>query len=113
MEALEYKYWRTLLSYINSAILYTQPSSSDYLGKVGDKVTINVVSSKVLYNKGRYAYNSPDTYVYRLLDNNGNAIIWSTTNELKDEPMTIKATIKELKTFRNEKQTVITRGKLI
>ena len=113
MDALEPKYWRTLLSYINSAILYTQPSSSDYLGKVGDKVTINVVSSKVLYTKGGYAYNSPDTYVYRLLDNNGNAIIWSTTNELKDEPMTIKATIKGLKEFRNEKQTVITRGKLI
>lgn len=86
---------------------------SDYAGAVGDKVSFIVKEYRVLYWKEPYAYNSPAAGVYRLIDEDGHIYIWSTSADGIDNGVMIVATVKGYKEYRGEKQTVITRGKIL
>ena len=99
-------------------------SVSEYVGEVGDKITIEVAEFKALYEKsGPTPWISGST-VYRIVDNNGNIYIWATGSLLHEHfwrsngdevdavANTIKATVKEHKEYKGERQTVITRGKI-
>ena len=129
---VEFRHWKLLLSYINSAMLYLQKQlakelerqglNNDYLGNVGDKIEFEVKSVKLLYTKyTNYSWRGEESYVYRILTTTNNVVIWNTqlalnenTNffECNSVPFTkIKATIKKLDEYKGEKQTVITRGK--
>ena len=115
---IEYKHWRLLISYINSAMTYLGNQfelNNNYLGNVGDKVEFEVRSVKLLYTKrveirfNQYA----TTGVYRIITTNNQIVIWNSSNDIPDNVKVIKGTIKSLNEYKGEKQTVITRGKIV
>ena len=113
MEYIEYKHWKLLISYINSAMTYLMNKNvkNEYIGKIGDRIEFTIKSIKVLFRTENYHSYYSDDYIftYRILTNDGYVIIWKTNKDLEID-MTIKATIKEYKEYKGEKQTVITRG---
>lgn len=88
-------------------------AKSEFAGLVGQKILFTVKECRVLYTKDPYTYGGDYTYVYRLVDENDHVLIWSTTNDNVEVDVTIGATIKSLGDYRGEKQTTITRGKIV
>lgn len=84
-------------------------SISEYIGDIGDK--IEFTSKPVVVSSFENEYGV--SILYKFIDNE-NVIIWRTNKYLDPEvAYKIKATIKEHSDFRNVKQTVITRGKIL
>ena len=88
-------------------------AKSEFAGLVGQKILFTVKECRVLYTKDPYVYCGDCTYVYRLVDENDHVLIWSTTNDNVEVGVTIGATIKSLGEYSGEKQTTITRGKIV
>ena len=113
MQYIESKHWKLLLSFINSALTYLMNKNvkNEYIGNIGDRIEFTIKSVKTLFRVENYhSYNEDDyVYTYRILTDNDYILIWKTTKELENG-MKIKATIKEYKNYKDEKQTVITRG---
>ena len=84
-----------------------EPSNSEYVGEVGDRLTLTVKVRQAIITDGLYGANT--FHVFE--DENGNAFTWATNAKSweKGEVHTIKATVKEHKLYKNEKQTVLTR----
>ena len=118
MQWIESKHWRLLISYLWSAMRYLDSKNikNEWLGKVGDRVTFKCKSVKVLwanYNRWESSYyNDVYDYTYRIITTEGFIIVWSTGKELKADDV-VKATIKSLDTYKDEKQTVVTRGSVM
>ena len=98
-------------------------SSSNYIGNIGDRITIEVAEYKPLYTKTSPTGWTAGATVYRIIDTDGNIYIWSTTSnlhehywngndEIEANVKTITAAVKDHKEYKGEKQTVITRGKI-
>lgn len=84
-------------------------STSEYIGDIGDK--IEFTSKPVVVSSYENEYGV--SVLYKFVDG-GNVIMWRTGKYLDpDVEYTIKATIKEHSDFRNVKQTVVTRGKVL
>lgn len=113
LEYRDYKLVASLIStYLKSQERAKQAEQTSYVGNVGDKVTFTVQSARVLYSKGSYSYRGPETLVYKIVDTNGNVYKWSTTSDIHEGDV-ITATIVEHTEYKGEKQTVITRGKIM
>lgn len=82
---------------------------SEYLGNVGDRITFTATARLISSYEGEYGWSG----LYKFVDDDGNIIMWSTNKELDNSKYTITATIKNLQEYRGEKQTVVTRGKII
>lgn len=84
-------------------------SVSEYIGDVGDKIEFTAKPVVVSSYENEYGVS----ILYKFVDD-GNVIMWRTGKYLDpDVAYTIKATIKEHSNFRNVKQTVVTRGKVL
>ena len=83
----------------------------DYLGRIGDSVDFECIKSSIVYTNPPYAYNSPVTFVNKLIDKDGHVIIWTTSQQIPDHCL-IKATVKAHKVYKGINETVITRGKI-
>ena len=84
-------------------------STSEYIGDVGDKIEFTAKPIVVSTSENEYGIS----ILYKFVDD-GNVIMWRTGKHLDpDVEYKIKATIKEHSNFRNVKQTVITRGKVL
>lgn len=83
---------------------------SDYLGAVGDRVKdIPIIGVRVVWSgETQFGYH----FLYKMVDQNANVLIWSTGKELPEENFTITGTIKELKEYNGVKETVMTRCKI-
>lgn len=126
MPYVESKHWKILLSYLNSAMNYLQKQqqlqqranadNNAYLGKVGDKVEFTIQSVKALFsNYVSVGYrNSVETITYKFITENGNTVLWSTGKQITDDYIGCKVTgtIKALKEYKGEKQTIVTRCKI-
>lgn len=114
LEYIESKHWRLLLSYINSALNYLQDLqiNNTYLGNINDRVEFTIKEVKALYSNGQYSYYSDENITYKIKTTNNQIIIWSTEKEPKAN-QTYKATIKSLKEYKDIKQTVVTRCRLV
>lgn len=86
---------------------------NEYVGNIGDKISITVESTRCLYEKGRYAYRSDYRYQLEIKDKEGHTYIWSCIYNELDKGTVINATVKDHKEYKGIKQTVITRGKII
>lgn len=88
--------------------------STHHVGKVGDKIEIEIASLKVLYIKDNSwkSYYAQSTIVYRIIDENGNIFKYSSSKNLENVKR-IKATIKGHSEYKGEKQTIITRAKVL
>lgn len=95
---------------------------SQHVGNVGDKITITGKPSVLTSWQTQWGY----TTIYKIVDADRNVFIWKTSGDLiaQDEngydvytpdmeEVTVKATIKEHNEYNGEKQTVITRCKVI
>ena len=99
-----------------------QKAKSNFVGEVGDRITLTAVPSVLTSWKNEFGW----TTLYKFVDDNNNVYVWKTSTDLiaQDENgydvyvpdmknVTIKATIKEHNEFRGEKQTVLTRCKIV
>lgn len=84
---------------------------SNWVGEVGQKIELDVSIENVRTLEGQYGY----TYLYKMLDENGNDITWFASRAaLKGlNKAKIKGTIKKHSEFNGRKQTVLTRVKVI
>lgn len=87
--------------------LIYDPSSSEFQGNVGDKVDIYVTVKRKADIESYYGVS----HMHEFEDDNGNIYVWFTQSQNWEEgtKVHIKGTIKELKVFRNTKQTILTR----
>ena len=93
---------------------------SDYLGNVGEKITVTAKLIKEYTYDTNYGYYGGTSTIYTFEDDNGNKILWTTSSMpyVNDKPIesgktyTITGTVKEHKEYKGEKETVLTRCKL-
>lgn len=105
-------------------------ANSTYYGNVGDKVELTVkYDHSAWWEQPSYAgYGTETIYLHCFRDENDNLIVWKTTKAIgkytddemtnweypeKGEKVIIKGTIKEHKEYAEEKQTVLTRCKVL
>ena len=114
METITNKHWRLLISYLDSAMRYISNHDiiNDWSGKVGDRISFTCKHINILWTNSSMYYPYDPIYTYRIISEEGKVIIWKTDKELK-EGQFIKATIKSLDTYKDEKQTVVTRGSVL
>lgn len=127
LQYCQYRDFAFILSYINMCYREKQKAqekairdaqrkkdaeTSQYVGKVGDKITFKVMDVRVLYTMEPYAYGAGCTYAYRMVDEDGNVLIWKTGGDVQKGDK-IRATVKSQSEYRGEKQTTVTRGKVL
>lgn len=99
---------------------------SGYVGNVGDKIEKELTLKKrIAYSACYNGYSESTSYIYLFEDNNGNVYKWNTANFLEKqvgrflepindgENVKLKGSIKAYEEYKDEKQTVLTRCKLI
>lgn len=87
IEARDFKLLASgIFKYINYTATAKKEAKSEYAGSVGERIEFTIKSAVVLYVKSgsRYSYYADDVSVYKIVDNHGNILIWSTTNELHE-----------------------------
>lgn len=91
-------------------------TESNYIGKIGEKITIKAKLNKVVPYQNQYGI----TYIHYMTDENNNIIVWFASGKnLYDQIgdnnnyFTISATIKNHEDYKGIKQTIITRAKII
>lgn len=85
--------------------------TSEHIGTIGQRIQINITSYKCITS---WNTDFGETYVWKLMDDNGNVFTWKTSTYLDDECVgkSLKGTVKEHKVFRDVKQTELTRCKV-
>jgi hypothetical protein len=87
---------------------------SQHIGAVGDKL-VNLPVTMIGFNTS--AGNYGDTYIYRMLTDDGNVLTWFASNpqevEIGGKMLLKTATVKKHDAFRGVALTVVTRCKLI
>ena len=86
-------------------------STSEYVGNIGDKISVEVKLVGKYYYEGFYGV----TNIYKFVDNNDNIYVWktSTYKEIElNEVYTLRGTIKEHSEYKDEKQTILIRCKI-
>lgn len=98
-----------------------QKAQSDYTGNIGDKITIELTYVNSFYFDTQWGTSC----IHKFIDSNNNIFIWKTNNNLEkivdnayisieqSEQIKLKGTVKEHKEYNNEKQTVLTRCKIL
>ncbi len=86
-------------------------SSSQHVGCVKDKITVDVASCSVA---GVYSTIYGTTSIYRFVDIDGNVYVWHTSTYIEhlNRVKSVSGTIKSHSEFKGEKQTVLTRCKI-
>lgn len=88
--------------------LMYEPGISEYVGEVGARLDLDVIVKRIFTGSNYFGSYT----IYTLEDANGNEFVWTTSakkNWTVDAALSIRGTVKEHKTFRNVKQTVLTR----
>lgn len=91
-----------------------QPKSGEYLGNVGQRITVTVTVTKRLEFENEYMRGWPTTtYKYIMKTADGNTVTWQTDSVYWREghECTIIGTVKEHTEYNGVRQTVLTRCK--
>lgn len=85
----------------------------EWVGKVGDKITVQVKHSHTYYTAG-FAYRQTQAH-HIFKDAEGNIYTWATTSALDIDPNATQmtATIKEHREYKGEKQNAVIRCKFV
>lgn len=126
LEDPEYRHIKLLASFVNTYFKAQQQkqqqqlkqqarekeaAGSDYVGKVGDKITFTIASSKVIYEKTfSNGWSTTVTPVHRIVGTDGNIYIWATRGAVMDGDV-VTGTVKDHSEYQGEKQTVVYRAK--
>jgi hypothetical protein len=87
-------------------------ADSNWLGVAGDKIEVSVTIIKAITLEGTYGC----TTLYIMRDDAGNKVTWNSSSYSKGESgdkLRLKGTIKKVDMYNGEKQTVLTRCKVI
>lgn len=93
----------------NDAIYSAQFKSSNHVGNIGDKVSIDVEVKESIYSRN-YGF-----YIYKFSDANGNLFTWKTGNYYdleKGQKVNLRGTIKNHSEYRMVKENILTRCKI-
>ena len=104
--------------------LKEEATNTEYYGKVGDKITVEVTGKIVGSYETSYGYYGQTVRIWEFTDAENHVFVWKTSSffavdneeKMDDEHVfhgKIKATIKEHSEYRGKKQTVITRVKAV
>lgn len=84
-------------------------SSSDFVGNVGERITIQAVAAKLVTS---WDTQFGTTYLYKFADAAGNVYVWYASRSIElNDSMTLVGTVKDHTTYDGIKQTVLTRCK--
>jgi hypothetical protein len=89
-----------------------QKGVSQYVGAEGDKIEVSVTLEAIFGYETQYGY----MHINLFRDADGNIYKWCSKNVLeltKEEFKTIKATIKGHEEYKNQRQTILTRCKIV
>lgn len=89
-----------------------QEASSQFVGKIGERITVDVSSVKCATSwDNSYSGYPTTTYIWKILDTAGNVFTWKTSTWLNTEkpPKALKGTVKEHREYRGINQTELTR----
>jgi ribosomal protein S18 len=105
-------YQKTLEREIVKQKQQQQKQLSNFVGNIGEKIT------KELTYVNSYSYETQygTTWIHKFIDNNNNTYVWKTNNYLNVDQgnnIKIKGTIKDHNEYREEKQTILTRCKVL
>ena len=94
------------LDELMNEILYGT-SASDFVGKIGDRITITLLVKKIVEFDSKYG----KTRVHRMTDEHDNTYTWITNAKslVEGQYYQITATIKAHEVYHGEKQTLLTR----
>ena len=84
-------------------------NSSHFVGTVGEKISFDIESFKCVYS---YEAFRGTTYIYRILDTDGNTYIWKTMKPYSYNSGNLSGTVKAHNEYRGVKQTELTRCKI-
>lgn len=85
-------------------------AGSEFVGEVGQRVAVHMASIKAVTGwETQWGY----TFIYKMVDDEGNVFTWKTSNRIEAESGTVKGTIKGHNEFRGTKQTELTRCKVL
>lgn len=85
---------------------------SQYVGKVKDKIEITLKVTGI----STFATRFGESTLYRFMDENGNALVWFSSNDVameKGKTYKISAIVKEHNEYKGTKQTVLARCKIL
>lgn len=84
---------------------------SEYVGHVGERITVDLKSVTCVYsNDTMYGMS----FLYKMVDVNDNILMWSTSKSLDEEEYkSVTGTVKSQSSYRDIKQTYLTRCKLV
>lgn len=82
--------------------------SSEYVGSIGEKVTVNVTS---VIKVSEWDNQFGSTYLYKIFGSDGNIYMWYSSRWFGDNPewLTLSGTIRDHQEYRGVKQTILTR----
>lgn len=97
----------TLKEFLDS-ILY-DPTPSEYQGKIGDRLIVELTVKKAIGLDGYYGHST----MHIMTDAKENVYVWTTASKSWEEgsTRTVIGTVKDHKSYRNCKQTILTRCK--
>lgn len=90
-------------------------STSEYIGSEGERLTITATYTHSSEFEKTFGYRTTTTYIHSFRDENGNEIIWKSSNYIGQDyntRFTITGTVKGYKDYKGIKQTIFTRCKL-
>ena len=91
------------------------PSTSTHVGNIGDKLTLTVDLISSFSRVFQISYRQEVTsYIHKMVDSLGNVYIWKTGTEFGEEKkVVLTGTVKEHSEYNKEKQTALTRCKVL
>ena len=94
----------------------TEEKISNYYGNIGDKIEMELTLDHTAWYENNFRpWEHNTTYIYNMVDDNGNVFVWKTSKGIGIENgtrLTVKGTIKEHNEYAGVKQTVLTRCKM-
>ena len=88
------------------SLLY-EPTSSKYVGSIGDRLELTLTVQRVIDLDGFYG----PSHMHVMIDADENVFVWTTASKKWETGQTyhIRGTVKEHRTYRNVQQTCLTR----
>lgn len=98
-----------------SARIAAEKARSQYVGEVGQKVTVEAVFLGSPHFERHLGWTTEPVYIHGFRDKDGNKLVWKTSKWLnldEGQKVTITGTVKEHSEYREEKQTSLLRCKI-
>ena len=96
-----------------------EKSESNYVGEIGERISFKIKDVSVITSwENDYGYHPVTTFVYKIVDENGNVFTWKTStvihiDKVLKETSTLTGTVKDHKEYRTVKQTELQRCKIV